>query len=113
VGAKARRSRAHYFVYVVELDPAILHRKKFRDLNPRYVPGKPCVYVGVTGLSPERRFRNHKRGYKANPFVRDYGWELRPDLFPDGNPFAFAEGIRQEAHVARELRSLGYGVWQH
>jgi hypothetical protein len=113
VGSKARRPRSHYYVYVVELDPAILQRKKFRDLNPRYVAGKPCVYVGLTGLSPERRFRNHKRGYQANPFVRDYGWELRRDLFPDGNPFTYADGLRQEEYAARELRRIGYGVWQN
>ena len=113
MGAKPRGKRPHYHVYVVELDPAILARKKFRDANPRYVTGKPCVYVGMTGLTPTVRFRNHKRGYKANPFVRDYGWELRPDLYPDGNPFRYAEGLRQEEYVARELRKLGYGVWQH
>jgi hypothetical protein len=113
MGAKGRRARRHHYVYVVELDPAILDRRKFRELNPRYVPGRPCVYVGLTGLTPERRFRNHKAGYKANPFVRDYGWHLRPDLYPDGNPFPYAEGMRQEAFVARELRGLGYGVWQH
>jgi hypothetical protein len=113
MGAKPRGKRPHYHVYVVELDPAILARKKFRDANPRYVTGKPCVYVGMTGLTPTVRFRNHKRGYKANPFVRDYGWDLRPDLYPDGNPVPYAEGLRQEEYVARELRKLGYGVWQH
>lgn len=113
MGAKSRRSRDHYHVYVVELDPAILDRKRFRDANPRYLAGKDCLYVGMTGLSPERRFANHKRGHKANPFVRDYGWHLRPDLYPDGDPFPYAEALRQEEHVARELRRLGYGVWQH
>jgi hypothetical protein len=98
---------------VVELDPAILARRKFRQLNPHFVAGKPCVYVGLTGLTPERRFRHHKRGYKANPFVRDYGWELRPDLFPDGNPFSYQEGLRHEVLVADALRKLGYGVWQN
>jgi hypothetical protein len=113
MGSKRRTRRAHYHVYVVELDPGILARKKFRDANPRYVAGKPCVYVGMTGLSPTVRFRNHKRGWKANPFVRDYGWDLRADLYPDGNPFLYADAVRQEAFVAGELRKLGYGVWQH
>jgi hypothetical protein len=45
--------------------------------------------------------------------VRDYGWELRPDLFPDGNPFTYADGLRQEEYAARELRRIGYGVWQN
>jgi hypothetical protein len=113
MGSKGRRASAHYHVYVVELDPAILQRGKFRALNPGYVAGKPCVYVGMTGLDPRARFANHKRGYKANPFVRDYGWHLRPDLYPDGNPFLYADAVRQESFVAAELRRIGYGVWQH
>lgn len=104
--------RKHYHVYVVELDAAVLERKKFRERNPRYVEGKPCVYVGMTGLTPEQRFRNHKRGYKASRFVRDYGWHLRPDLFPDGSPFTYREAQSVERHVADELRGIGYGVWQ-
>jgi len=107
-----RRRGKHYHVYVVELDPSVLDRKKFRDRNPGYRAGKPCVYVGMTGLTPARRFANHKRGYKANAFVRDYGWELRPDLFPDGNPFTYADAQEMERFVADELRRLGYGVWQ-
>jgi predicted GIY-YIG superfamily endonuclease len=113
MGLKRRRARPHHFVYVVELDPGILQRKKFREANPNYVRGKDCLYVGMTGLTPERRFQNHKRGYRANSFVRDYGWHLRADLYPDGNPFPYAEAVKQEAYVARELRRLGYGVWQH
>ncbi len=105
-------AKKHYSVYVVELDPSVLERKRFREHNPGYVDGKPCVYVGMTGLTPDERFRNHKRGYKASRWVRDYGWHLRPDLFPDGNPFSFREAQRWERHVARELRALGYGVWQ-
>ena len=102
----------HYHVYVVELDPAVLERKKFMEQNPKYRPGKPCVYVGMTGLSPEKRFENHKRGYKASRWVRDYGWHLRPDLFPDGAPFSYKDAQRMERHVARELRAIGYAVWQ-
>ena len=90
----------------------MLDRKKFRERNPDYRDGKPCVYVGMTGLTPERRFDNHKRGYKANRFVRDYGWHLRPDLLPDGAPFTYREAESVERDVARELRAIGYGVWQ-
>jgi hypothetical protein len=99
-------------VYVVELDPAVLARRKFAARNRGHVAGKPCVYVGMTGLTPERRFANHKRGYKANRYVRDYGWHLRPDLYPDGSPFTYREAQRMERLVARELRAIGYAVWQ-
>ena len=106
------RKANRYHVYVVELDPAVLDGKKFAVQNPRYVQGKPCVYVGMTGLTPEKRFRNHKRGYQANRYVRDYGWHLRPDLYPDGSPFTYREAQSVERDVARELRAIGYAVWQ-
>ena len=106
------RKANHYYVYVVELDPSVLGRKKFAERNPNYTLGKPCVYVGMTGLTPSKRFENHKRGYKANRYVRDYGWELRPDLYPDGSPFTYKEAQSVERDVARELRAIGYAVWQ-
>ena len=34
-----------YYVYVINLDKEILKIKKFKDKNPDYVEGKPCVYV--------------------------------------------------------------------
>ncbi len=109
---RRRRTGVHYHVYIVQLDSKVLERKKFAERNPRYRQGKPCVYVGMTGLTPEQRFRNHKRDYKANRYVRDFGLHLRPDLYPDGSPFNYDEAQRMERHVARELRALGYGVWQ-
>ena len=42
--------RNSHNVYVVELHPDVLYEGKFRKSNPDYVPGKPCVYVGMTGL---------------------------------------------------------------
>lgn len=107
-----RTAASHYHVYVVELDPRVLGRNRFAERNPRYRRSKPCVYVGMTGLTPEERFRNHKRDYKANRYVRDFGVRLRPDLYPDGSPFTYADAHRMERHVAAELRALGYGVWQ-
>ena len=44
--------RDHYHVYVIELSKDVLYEAKFRKCNPGYVPGKPCVYVGMTGLDP-------------------------------------------------------------
>lgn len=35
---------------------------KIRAANPDRDPAKPCVYVGMTGLDPQERFKNHKRG---------------------------------------------------
>jgi len=44
-------------VYVAELSPAVLKRKKIRRLNPGYNIDKSPLYIGMTGLSPEERFR--------------------------------------------------------
>ena len=48
--------RYHYSVYVVELSLDVLDEARFRRANPGYAWGKPCVYVGMTGLSPDVRF---------------------------------------------------------
>jgi hypothetical protein len=57
--------RETHRVYVIELDPAVLEEKRFRERNPQHRPGVPCVYVGMTGLTVEQRFENHRRGHKG------------------------------------------------
>ena len=54
----------HHHVYVVLLDPAVAKIRKIRAANSQRDPKKPCVYVGMTGLTPEERFSNHKAGIK-------------------------------------------------
>ena len=112
MGAKRRGKRPHYHVYVVELDPAILARKKFRDANPRYVTGKPCVYVGMTGLDPDVRFDKHKAGIQSNRFVKQFGLRLLPDLYELYNPMAYDAARDLEVELAIDFREAGYGVWQ-
>jgi len=41
----------------------------------------PCLYVGMTGLTPEERFANHKAGTKAAAVVKRYGLRLLPELY--------------------------------
>ncbi len=100
-------------VYVVELDPDVLERSKFRAANPGYVPGKPCVHVGLTGLTPEERFLNHRLGYKASRYVRDFGLRLMPELYEHLNPLPFEEAEEMEYELAQTLREAGYAVWSH
>jgi hypothetical protein len=52
----------HHNVYVVLLNPAVGRLRKVRAGNPNRLSDKPCVYVGMTGLTPEERFANHKAG---------------------------------------------------
>ena len=108
----ATQNGQRHNVYVVRLDPSVLERKKFRDANPDYVDGKPCVYVGMTGLSPEERFENHKSGHKANRFVRDFGLYLMRQKFNRLNPMTWEDACRMEERIAAKLRAKGFGVWQ-
>ena len=104
--------RPHHHVYVIELHPDVLQEAKFRRCNPGYVAGKPCVYVGMTGLDPDVRFDKHKAGIQSNTFVRKYGLRLLPDLYEGFNPMPYKEAQAREVEVGIDLRSAGFGVWQ-
>lgn len=99
-------------LYVVLLDPAVLRHKRFREANPRYRNGRPCVYVGRTGLEPEERFAKHRAGIKANSYVRRYGIRLVPHLYRRFANMPRAEADRMERELAVTLRRHGYAVWQ-
>lgn len=99
-------------VYVIELDPAVLNEARFRKANPDYDATKPCVYVGMTGLSPKQRFAKHKQGIKANRYAQLYGLRLRPDLYEYLNPMPYSGAQEMEVELAVGLREEGYGVWQ-
>lgn len=51
--------------------------------------GKAGYYVGMTGLTPEQRFENHKAGLKAARVVRTYGERLVPKLYVHLNPMPY------------------------
>ena len=70
----------HHNVYVVLLNPAVGKIRKVRAENPKRDPEKPCVYVGMTGLTPEERFSNHTAGFKPAEVVTRFGLRLLPDL---------------------------------
>ena len=104
--------RPHHHVYVVELSKAVLDEPRFRKNNPGYVDGKPCVYVGMTGLNPDLRFDKHKAGIQANRFVQQYGLRLLPDLYEGFNPMPYQDAVDREIEIGIDLRSAGFGVWQ-
>ena len=43
---KMSTAKSEYYVYVINLKKDVLNIKKFKDKNPDYIEGKPCVYVG-------------------------------------------------------------------
>jgi predicted GIY-YIG superfamily endonuclease len=100
----------HHFVYVVLLDPAAAKNRRLRAVNPNRDPARPSVYVGMTGLSPEERFANHKAGIKAAWVVKRYGLQLLPEFYAHLNPMPFEAAVQMEQDLADDLRKAGYLV---
>ncbi len=100
----------HHNVYVVLLDPAVGRIRRIRRENPNREVRKPCVYVGMTGLTPEERFANHKQGIKAAWAVTRYGIRLLPELFAHLNPMPYEAAVQMEMDLAEDLRMAGYTV---
>ena len=104
--------RHHHSVYVVLLSKDVLYERRFKRSNPQYDPLRPCVYVGMTGLSPDVRFDKHKAGIQANRFVQRYGLRLMPELYECYNPMPYKAALEMEVELGIALREKGYGVWQ-
>ena len=112
---KARRAgkrRRPRNLYVITLDPEVLWIREFRQQNPAYIEGMPCVYVGMTVHEPGDRFEQHMLGYRSSRYPHRYGIELAQELMDgfDGAGLAEAE---QEAALAQWLRRQGFAVWQN
>ena len=95
---RGHKNSDHHCVYVVYLR------------NPKG-DGKAGYYVGMTGLTPERRFQNHKQGVKAAGIVRRCGERLVPRLYEHLNPMPFAKAQQMEVMLAESLRKRGYTVY--
>lgn len=92
------KAKSHHNIYVVALEgvPGGIGRE---------------IYVGMTGLAPEMRFANHKRGYKAAKVVRKYGVRLLPELYEHMNPMSWEHASRMEVLYALQLKRRGYTVY--
>jgi hypothetical protein len=91
-------STDHHSVYVVYLR------------NPRG-DGKAGYYVGMSGLTPEQRFQNHKQGRKAAGVVKRFGERLVPRLYQHLNPMPYEKAKEMEVLLADSLRKRGYVVY--
>jgi len=92
------KPEGHHSVYVVFLR------------NPKG-DGRAGYYVGMTGLTPEERFANHKAGIKAARVVRKFGVRLVPKLYAHLNPMPYEKAQRMEVALADSLRKRGYQVF--
>jgi predicted GIY-YIG superfamily endonuclease len=90
--------RKHHSVYVVYLR------------NPKG-DGKAGYYVGMTGLTPEQRFENHKAGIKAARIVRRCGVQLVPKLYAHLNPLSYEDAVVTEVRLAADLKRRGFKVF--
>jgi predicted GIY-YIG superfamily endonuclease len=97
---------------VITLHPQVLTCRDFRNANPAYIEGMPCVYVGITIHDPGDRYRQHKSGYKCCKYARKFGVELALDLI-DGFDEAGLSDEQREPALAAWLRGQGYAVWQN
>src|SRR5262245_23795317 len=100
----------HHCVYAVLLAPEAVRERRVREANPKRDPKKPCVDIGMTGLTPEERFSNHKAGIKAAAVVRKYGVRLLPELYEVYNPMPYEAAAQMEKELAAELKEAGYTV---
>lgn len=95
---KKPRKSDHHSVYVVYLR------------NPEG-DGRAGYYVGMTGLSPEQRLQNHKKGFKAASVVTRCGDRLVPRLYEHLNPMPYAKAVEMEVTLAESLRKRGFVVY--
>lgn len=104
------QAKDHHHVYVILLDNAVGRLRKVRLVNPNRDPKLPCVYVGMTGLTPEERFANHKQGIKSSALAKRYGLRLLPELYAHLNPMPYAAAAQMEKDLTEDLRRAGYTV---
>ena len=105
-------SRGHHSVYAIELDRAVWKNRAFRERNPGGAAGG-CLYIGVTGLTPEARFERHRAGTQSGRFVRDHGLRLRLDLVEGFSRLPYRIAACMEPKLAAWLRAQGFAVWQN
>lgn len=107
------KERDSHNLYVVELRSIILNDPSFAARNINSDRTKRCLYVGMTGLSPEERYRKHIEGYKAAYYVKTYHAEpgLLTDFFECLNPMPQETAKKMEKEFAEALRKQGFPVW--
>jgi hypothetical protein len=104
-------SRGHYSIYAIELDRDVEQQAAFRRRNPGMTAG--CLYVGMTGLTPEKRFERHRAGTQSGKYAATHGIRLRLDLVEGFERLPYRIAAFMEPKLAAWLRAQGFGVWQN
>jgi hypothetical protein len=105
-------ARGHHSLYAIELDRAVWKHRAFRDRNPGGAAGG-CLYLGVTGLTPEARFERHRAGTQSARLVHAHGVRLRLDLVEGFARLPYRIAAEMEPRIAAWLRAQGFAVWQN
>ena len=105
-------SRGHHSLYAIELDRAVWKSRTFRARNPGGAAGG-CLYIGVTGLTPEERFERHRAGTQSSRFAHAHGIRLRLDLVEGFIRLPYRIAASMEPKMAAWLRAQGFAVWQN
>jgi predicted GIY-YIG superfamily endonuclease len=105
-------ARGHHSVYAIELDRAAWKNRAFRARNPGGAAGG-CLYIGVTGLTPEERFERHRAGTQSARLVHAHGVRLRLDLVEGFLRLPYRIAAEMEPRLAAWLRAQGFAVWQN
>src|SRR4029079_13254769 len=86
--------------------------RTFRARNPGGATGG-CLYIGVTGLTPEERFERHRAGTQSGRFVQTHGIRLPLDLVEGFSRLPYRIAAAMEPKLAAWLRAQGFAVWQN
>jgi predicted GIY-YIG superfamily endonuclease len=105
-------SRGRHSVYAIELDAVVWKQRAFRARNPGGAAGG-CLYIGVTGLTPEARFERHRAGTQSSRLVHRHGVRLRLDLVEGFSRLPYRIAVDMEPRLAAWLRAQGFAVWQN
>lgn len=108
------RERDRYNLYVIKLNSSVLNEYKFLVRNNESDRTKPCLYIGITGKSPEERYQNHIDGHRAANYVRKYHDAesgLLKDFFDCLNPMPRETAVKMEKEFAEAFKKQGFPVW--
>ena len=67
------------------------------------------LYVGMTSLSPEERFQQHRDGYKSSKYVHSFGVCVMPRLYSKLADMSYSEAMKIEADLAEAFQEAG--IW--
>ncbi|MFO0629686.1 MAG: hypothetical protein U0325_29190 [Polyangiales bacterium] len=100
-------------VAALALPPGTRGRHRVYVVLLHAMPGSPewGFYVGMTGRTPEARYREHLAGVRdGKGYVRDYAVELVPAIYTRLNPMPLRDAEAREFELAEALRAAGLFV---